>query len=67
MSKTGYAYAKTFVNKQELMRLFLSLLRIEYVHIVVVSEVKLISNLTHERKFILQFLGSACQKYYLLC
>ncbi len=37
------------------------------VHLVVVSEVKLISNLTHERKFILQFLSCACQKYYLLC
>jgi transposase len=37
------------------------------VHLVVVSQVKFISNLTHERQFILQFLGSACQKYYLLC
>ncbi len=37
------------------------------VHIVLVSGVKLVSNLTDERKYILQFLGSACQKYYLLC
>lgn len=37
------------------------------VHLVFVSDVKFISNLTEARKFILKFLGSACQKYYLLC
>ncbi len=37
------------------------------VHLVSVFDVTLISNLSDERKFILRFLGSACQKYYLLC
>jgi hypothetical protein len=37
------------------------------VHLVLVSDTKIISNLTQQRKFILQFLGAACQKYYLLC
>jgi transposase len=37
------------------------------VHLVLVSDTKIISNLTEQRKFILQFLGAACQKYYLLC
>ncbi len=36
------------------------------VHLVLVFGTKLVTNLTNERKFILQFLGSACQKYYLL-
>lgn len=36
------------------------------VHLVRVSGVNLISDLTEERKWILHFLGSACQKYYLL-
>lgn len=37
------------------------------VHLVWVNGVKLISNLTEARQKILHFLGSACQKYYLLC
>jgi transposase len=37
------------------------------VHIVFVSGVKLVSNLTDQRQYILQFLSSACQQYYLLC
>lgn len=37
------------------------------VHIVIFSGVKLVSNLTDERKHILQFLSPACRKYYLLC
>jgi transposase len=37
------------------------------VHLVFFSGVKLVSNLTDERKYILQFLSPACQKYYLLC
>lgn len=36
------------------------------IHIVILSGVKLISNLTDERKHILQFLSPACRKYYLL-
>lgn len=37
------------------------------VHLVWIDGVKQISNLTTERQRILRFLGSACQKYYLLC
>lgn len=36
------------------------------IHVVLVSGVKIISNLTDERKNILQFFGTACGKYYLL-
>jgi transposase len=39
----------------------------QVVHLVLVSDTKIISNLTQPRQFILQFLGAACQKYYLLC
>ncbi|MGB5635144.1 MAG: IS1634 family transposase [Waterburya sp.] len=37
------------------------------VHIVTVNCQKQVSNLTDARLWILRFLGSACQKYYLLC
>ncbi len=37
------------------------------VHIVTVNCQKQVSNLTDARLLILRFLGSACQKYYLLC
>ena len=37
------------------------------VHIVTVNYQKQVSNLTDARLWILRFLGSACQKYYLLC
>ncbi len=36
------------------------------VHLITVAGIKQISNLTHERCHILQFLGSSCRKYYLL-
>ncbi len=37
------------------------------VHIVTINCQKQVSNLTDTRLWILRFLGSACQKYYLLC
>jgi transposase len=37
------------------------------VHFVVLNGVKQIVNLTDDRQWILQFLGSACRQYYLLC
>ena len=37
------------------------------VHIVTLNCQKQVSNLTDARLWILRFLGSACQKYYLLC
>ena len=36
------------------------------VHLLTIGGIKQISNLTHERCHILQFLGSSCRKYYLL-
>ena len=35
------------------------------IHVVTLNEVKRIVNLTKERDFILKFLPSSCQKYYL--
>ena len=35
------------------------------IHLVTLNEVKQIVNLTEERRFILNFLPSSCQKYYL--
>ena len=37
------------------------------VHYVVVNGVRQIVNLTDDRRRILQFFGSACRQYYLLC
>jgi len=37
------------------------------VHLVVLNTVKQVVNLTDERQRILQFFGSACRQYYLLC
>ena len=37
------------------------------VHLVVLNGLKQIVNLTDDRRRILQFLGSACRQYYLLC
>jgi transposase len=37
------------------------------VHLVTLNGIKQVSNLTQERQQILQFLGSACGRYYLLC
>lgn len=37
------------------------------VHYVVLEGVKQVVNLTDDRRLILQFLGSACRQYYLLC
>lgn len=37
------------------------------VHYVVLNGVKQIVNLTDERQWILQFFGSACRQYYLMC
>ncbi|MBD2248838.1 IS1634 family transposase [Nostoc sp. FACHB-888] len=36
------------------------------IHLVTVAQIKQIANLTHERQWILQFLGAPCRKYYLL-
>jgi transposase len=36
------------------------------IHLVTVSQIKQIANLTHERQWILQFFGAPCRKYYLL-
>lgn len=36
------------------------------IHLVTIANVKQIANLTDERRWILQFLGAPCQKYYLL-
>jgi transposase len=37
------------------------------VHLVILAGVKQVVNLTDERQWVLQFLGSACRQYYLLC
>lgn len=37
------------------------------VHLLLVDGVKQISNLSQERRTILNFLGTACGRYYLLC
>jgi transposase len=37
------------------------------VHVVVLGGVKQVVNLTRDRRRILEFLGSTCQRYYLLC
>lgn len=37
------------------------------IHLVSVAGRQQIVNLTDERRWILQFLGAPCQKYYLLC
>ncbi len=37
------------------------------VHLLQVTGVKQIANLTEERRWILRFLGAACGQYYLLC
>lgn len=37
------------------------------VHMVILMGVKQVVNLTDERQRVLQFLGSACRQYYLLC
>lgn len=36
------------------------------IHLVTIANVKQIANLTDERRWILQFLGAPCRKYYLL-
>lgn len=36
------------------------------IHLVTIAGIKQISNLTDERRWILQFLGAPCRKYYLL-
>lgn len=36
------------------------------IHLVTVAQIKQITNLTHERQWILQFFGAPCRKYYLL-
>jgi transposase len=36
------------------------------IHLVTIAKVKQIANLTDERRWILQFLGAPCRKYYLL-
>ena len=36
------------------------------IHLLIINGVKEITNLTEERRWILKFLGSSCQKYYLL-
>ena len=36
------------------------------IHVLTIDGVKLITNLTDERKWILQFFGSPCRQYYLL-
>jgi len=35
------------------------------IHLLIINEQKQIVNLTQERRFILEFLPSSCQKYYL--
>jgi transposase len=37
------------------------------IHLVTVAQIKQITNLTEERRGILQFFGAPCRKYYLLC
>ncbi len=37
------------------------------IHYVVLNGIKQVVNLTDDRRWILQFLGSACRQYYLLC
>ena len=37
------------------------------VHLLLVKEVKQVSNLTDERLYILRFFPDACRQYYLLC
>jgi len=37
------------------------------IHLVTIATVQQIANLTDERRWILQFFSSACQRYYLLC
>ena len=37
------------------------------VHLVELNHQQQVSNLTDARLWILRFLGSACQKYYLIC
>lgn len=37
------------------------------IHLVTIAAVQQIANLTDERRWILQFFSSACQRYYLLC
>lgn len=36
------------------------------IHLLTIAGVKQIANLTDERRWILQFFGAPCQKYYLL-
>jgi len=37
------------------------------VHYMVLNGIKQIANLTDDRRQILQFFGSTCRQYYLLC
>lgn len=37
------------------------------IHLVTVAQIKQITNLTKERRWILNFFGAPCRKYYLLC
>lgn len=37
------------------------------IHLVTVAQSQQITNLTAERRWILQFFGAPCRKYYLLC
>ena len=37
------------------------------IHLVTIAQIKQIANLTEERRWILQFFGAPCRKYYLLC
>lgn len=37
------------------------------IHLVTVAQIKQITNLTAERRWILSFFGAPCRKYYLLC